>query len=99
MAASVAPTGTKRAGVWHGAGRIPPVPPQAIGRGRLTALLEECVARPVTLVAGPAGGGKTILMADWARQHGAHGRVAWMTLGRSESSLPGLWTALGETLG
>src|SRR5947208_7469656 len=99
MAAGVVPAGTKRSSAWDAAGRIPPVAAAAVGRGRLTASLEDCVARPVTLVAGPAGGGKTILMADWARQHAAHGRVAWVTLARGHATLRGLWTALAGTLG
>src|SRR4051794_263048 len=99
MAATAAPTRTKRRSAWDGARRIPPVAAAAVERGRLTALLEDGIARPVTLVAGPAGGGKTILMADWARQHAAHGRVSWVTLGRAEVTLRGLWTALAATLG
>ena len=39
------------------------------------------MTRPVTLVAAAAGAGKTMLMADWARQHRSEGRVTWLTLG------------------
>jgi LuxR family maltose regulon positive regulatory protein len=65
----------------------------------LTASLEAAVERPLTLVAAPAGAGKTLLMADWARQHRSGGRVTWLTLTGEESSVGGFWSALAPALG
>jgi LuxR family maltose regulon positive regulatory protein len=53
----------------------------------------------MTLIAAPAGAGKTMLMADWARQHRAAGRVTWLTLTAEESSAGGFWRALAPALG
>ncbi|MGY1739591.1 MULTISPECIES: LuxR C-terminal-related transcriptional regulator [unclassified Blastococcus] len=53
---------------------FPPLP-----RPRLFRLLTQGVAAtPVTLVAGTAGSGKTVLAATWARTQ--QGRVAWLSL-------------------
>jgi LuxR family transcriptional regulator, maltose regulon positive regulatory protein len=84
---------------WDTPDRIPIVHEQSVDRGRLTASLEEAIARPVTLVAASAGAGKTMLMADWARQHRAVGRVTWLTLGSEEATAEGFWRALAPALG
>jgi LuxR family maltose regulon positive regulatory protein len=70
-----------------------------IQRERLTACLEQAIGRPVTLVAAPAGAGKTTLIADWARRHPGAARVAWLTLSPEESTIHGFWNALSAALG
>jgi LuxR family transcriptional regulator, maltose regulon positive regulatory protein len=96
---SRAPSKAARARPWDTPDRIPPVHEQAVQRGRLTASLEAAVERPLTLIAAAAGAGKTLLMADWARQHRASGRVTWLTLTADDSTAQGLWRALAPALG
>ena len=48
---------------------VPPLPPTMLERGRLTGLLERAARScKLTLIAAPAGYGKTSLAAQWARQ-------------------------------
>ncbi|MGC5290685.1 LuxR C-terminal-related transcriptional regulator [Micromonospora sp. DT231] len=55
----------------------PAVPPQPVlARPRLLRRLDEGAAGPVTLVAAPAGWGKTTLLATWARLDGGTPDVA-----------------------
>jgi LuxR family transcriptional regulator, maltose regulon positive regulatory protein len=96
---SRAPAKPARARPWDTPERVPLVHEQAVQRGRLTASLEAAVERPLTLIAAAAGAGKTLLMADWARQHRASGRITWLTLTAVESTAEGLWRALAPALG
>jgi LuxR family maltose regulon positive regulatory protein len=56
-----------------------------VARPRLTARLDECVRFPLTLVAAPAGFGKTTLLAEWAANHPRP--VAWLTLDANDRQL------------
>ncbi|MET8468015.1 helix-turn-helix transcriptional regulator, partial [Micromonospora zamorensis] len=50
----------------------PAVPPEpVVARPRLLRRLDEGSAGPVTLIAAPAGWGKTTLLASWVRLGGA----------------------------
>jgi LuxR family maltose regulon positive regulatory protein len=63
-------------------------------RPRLLTALSRAVDRaPVTLVSGPAGSGKTVLVATWARQAAASTAVAWVRLGRDDVDVTEFWTA------
>ncbi|MCB0111113.1 MAG: hypothetical protein KDE53_34565, partial [Caldilineaceae bacterium] len=57
---------------------IPPARPQSVARPVVTAKLQRGVAFPLTLVAAPAGFGKTTLVSEWIAQSGR--RVAWLSL-------------------
>ena len=57
---------------------IPQTRPDHLARPRLTAQLDEAMAREVVLVCTPAGFGKTTLLADWAAT--ARWPVAWLSL-------------------
>ena len=46
---------------------VPPPPEVPLARPRLTRLLDAGARGPVTLVAAPAGRGKTVLLGAWAR--------------------------------
>jgi LuxR family maltose regulon positive regulatory protein len=58
----------------------PRVPRHLVLRAHLRADHEDLRDRPVVLVQAPAGHGKTSLLAQWRREHLAHGRVvAWLS--------------------
>ena len=59
-------------------GSPPPVPSFAIRRPRLEERLDDHPDRHVVLVRGPAGAGKTVLVAQWARAHTEP--CAWLTI-------------------
>jgi LuxR family maltose regulon positive regulatory protein len=53
-------------------------------RPRLLARLEAGMRGPLTLIAAPAGFGKTTILADWIHQHGNR-QVAWLALDAGDS--------------
>jgi LuxR family maltose regulon positive regulatory protein len=57
---------------------VPPAPAAFVSRPRLTALLQEGVAGALTLVTAPAGTGKTVAVAEWARVGQPPGPVVWV---------------------
>lgn len=66
--------------------RIPPRPRRATPRAHLRDTLEQEVPyHKVTVVAAPAGYGKTTLLADWARS--SHFPVAWLSVGEEDNDL------------
>jgi LuxR family maltose regulon positive regulatory protein len=71
------PTGLSERSV-AGKCAIPEMPPIALERPRLLARLDEAAAHRVTVVRGPAGSGKTVLLAQWAR--GLDRPLGWVTL-------------------
>lgn len=54
-------------------------------------------ARAVNLLCAPAGAGKTLLLADWARKQ-APAAVSWLTLAERENNAQVLCTSLAEAL-
>ena len=65
--------------------------PQAgqVPRPRLLARLDEGLARGLVLVCAPAGYGKTVLLADWARRGGQP--VAWLSLDAGDNDPARFW--------
>jgi LuxR family maltose regulon positive regulatory protein len=58
----------------------PRVPPDLFARPRLLSSAEPFNDRPAILVQAPGGFGKTSLLAQWRREHLAHGTVvAWLS--------------------
>jgi LuxR family transcriptional regulator, maltose regulon positive regulatory protein len=58
----------------------PRIPRHLVARARLLSGDERFLGRPVILVQAPAGFGKTSLLAQWRREHLAHGTVvAWLS--------------------
>ena len=61
----------------------PPLPDRLVARPRLVERLEEGSDGRVTLIASPAGYGKTTLALQWLATHA--GGTAWISLSRRES--------------
>ena len=57
---------------------VPRSRPDLVPRPRLAERLDEGLARGLMLVCAPAGYGKTVLLADWARR--GQQPVAWLSL-------------------
>ncbi|KUN93234.1 LuxR family transcriptional regulator [Streptomyces caeruleatus] len=68
---------------------VPTVPETFVRRERLVEQLAEGAGRPLTLVNGPAGAGKTLLVADRVAAC-EPGTVAWLTV-ESQDSAPGVF--------
>ncbi|MDQ6662374.1 MAG: LuxR family transcriptional regulator, partial [Chloroflexota bacterium] len=62
---------------------IPPLRPHVVSRPRLLARLNEGLHRKLTLLAAPAGFGKTTLLSAWVA--GCACQVAWLSLDKEES--------------
>jgi len=68
---------------------VPRPRPDLVPRLRLAERLDEGLARGLMLVCAPAGYGKTVLLADWAR----HGQptVAWLSLDVGDNDPARFW--------
>ncbi|WP_186763290.1 LuxR C-terminal-related transcriptional regulator [Lentzea tibetensis] len=84
--------------------RVPVSAVPLVPRDRLLSTLDNMVgASPpaVTLVSGPAGTGKTTVLAEWARRcaRGQNApRIAWITLDAHDNTPAYLWTAIRDAL-
>jgi LuxR family maltose regulon positive regulatory protein len=65
-------------------------------RERLLARIQEACDHKVTLVAAPAGYGKTILLAQWLAS--AQPRAAWISLDPGDNDPNRLWTHVAASL-
>src|SRR6266699_2398776 len=64
-----------------------------ISRPRLTALLDESLKRPFTLISAPAGFGKTTLLSTWGHSLPAnHLQLAWISLDEEDNDPWLFWT-------
>jgi LuxR family maltose regulon positive regulatory protein len=68
---------------------VPGPRPGFVPRPRLVRALGEGLARGVVLVCAPAGSGKTMLLAGWARRGGRP--VAWLSLDGGDSDPARFW--------
>jgi LuxR family maltose regulon positive regulatory protein len=69
-----------------------PVPRWApVPRRRLLTQLDEGAQGSLTLLAAPAGYGKTLLLASWAATARPPGPVAWVTVGPDDAQPPTFW--------
>ncbi len=68
----------------------PPVRPDMVSRPRLLAQIEMGLQRKLTLVAAPAGYGKTTLMTEGS--HRSHMPVGWLALDEGDSDPSRFWT-------
>lgn len=68
----------------------PPRPPTGlVARAALLARLDEGINRQVTVIAAPAGFGKTTLVASWLAAH--HEAVAWVALDEGDNDPVRFW--------
>src|SRR3954451_21195987 len=77
---------------------VPPVPKGAIRRPRLEERLDEGMRGPLTLVAAPAGTGKTVLVSSWASHVKSTSTVVWMSLDDAAMSPGPFWHLLASGL-
>ncbi|MCM2579801.1 LuxR C-terminal-related transcriptional regulator [Streptomyces meridianus] len=70
---------------------IPPAPRTLVRRRRLADRLDGCAGAPLTLVTGPAGAGKTTLVATWAATASSPGPVVWLTTEQEENGPGPFW--------
>lgn len=76
---------------------VAPVRPATfLRRARLTGRLDQGLATPLTLVDGPAGAGKTLLVADWADR--LDRPVAWLTAEAGDQAPGVFWAYLLQAL-
>ncbi len=68
---------------------LPGPRPGQVPRPRLMARLDEGLARGLVLVCAPAGYGKTVLLADWARR-GGH-PAGWLSLDAGDNDPARFW--------
>jgi LuxR family maltose regulon positive regulatory protein len=71
--------------------RIPRPGISMLHRPRITGLIDSAVTRPVTLLTGPPGAGKTLAAAQWALGKPPGRRPAWLTLDAGDSDPARFW--------
>ncbi len=69
-----------------------------VSRPALMKLLESGAARPVTLVAAPAGSGKSILVRTWLEHRGPTPGAAWVAVERGERDEQRFWSGVVSSL-
>jgi LuxR family maltose regulon positive regulatory protein len=74
----------------------PSRPDWIVRRMRIERHITTGTARPLTVVTGPPGTGKTTAVASWAA--GARGPVAWVTLDRYDGRPGVFWSTIAEAL-
>ena len=78
--------------------RPPAVRDQVVARERLLEPLRAGSGLRVSLVACPAGYGKTTLLAEWREAEAARKPVAWLTLDENDNDPVVLWSYVIEAL-
>ena len=68
---------------------VPGPRPGLVPRPRLAQRLDEGLAQGLVLVCAPAGYGKTVLLADWARQGGSP--AGWLSLDAADNDPARFW--------
>ena len=78
---------------------LPPVLPHHwVRRDRLNRLLAAAAGQAITVVTGPPGAGKSVLLADSASTTEV-GRVSWLSLDPSDNDCCNFWTSIAVALG
>ena len=81
-------------------GKIEPpgLPQSVLRRGRLARQLTVAAARPVTVVSGGPGWGKTVAAASWAVSGTAQHPVGWLSLDDTDDNPRSFWSNLVTAL-
>jgi LuxR family transcriptional regulator, maltose regulon positive regulatory protein len=77
---------------------VPRGPKVGVVRPRLLDMLDAGAQAPLTLVAAPAGAGKSALLSYWIAADRAPGPVAWLSLDADDADRRRFWRALLATL-
>jgi hypothetical protein len=85
------------AGDWDGKFAVP-VATHLVSRPRLHARLTAGLRSCCTLIAAPAGWGKTLLVGSWLAEGGADRAAAWISLGPADDDVRALWTAVATAI-
>jgi LuxR family maltose regulon positive regulatory protein len=75
-----------------------PSSPRLVLRESLIDALSAGLSRPLTLVYGPAGSGKTMLVAQWAASAGEERPVAWLSLETGDNDPARFWMYVIEAM-
>ncbi|WP_418057459.1 LuxR C-terminal-related transcriptional regulator [Pimelobacter simplex] len=73
---------------------IPDLPGGVVDRPRLFRMLNESLRHPVVTVTGPAGWGKTQLLASWVRSPYCAMPAAWLSVDPSDTDPQVFWPAV-----
>src|SRR5919202_157081 len=91
---------------WADAGRVaqtkfavPRGPSPMVVRARLLDVLDAGVEGLLTLIAAPAGAGKSALLSSWTAHRTPPGPVAWLSLDADDADRRRFWRAVLESLG
>src|SRR5215470_18516207 len=76
---------------------LPRPRPGFVPRPRLVSRLDEGLARGLVLVCAPAGYGKTVALADWARGSGRP--AAWLSLDAGDNDPVRFWGYVVAAMG
>jgi LuxR family transcriptional regulator, maltose regulon positive regulatory protein len=71
-----------------------PAAPRLIDRGDLVAALDRAATRKVTIIAAPAGSGKTSLLRSWASRPGQPAQLAVLQVPRDQHDTQQFWIAV-----
>ncbi len=76
---------------------LPRPRPEFVSRPRLAHRLDKELAHGLVLVCAPAGYGKTVALADWARRSGR--RVSWLSLDAGDNDPVRFWRHVVAAVG
>ena len=66
-------------------------------RDRLARLMSLAIEHPLTLLTGPAGAGKSVLLSDWAHSY-PNGVVSWLSVDETDNEPRRFWRSVVTSL-
>ncbi len=91
-------TMTTEPAILAGKFRVPAAGTDILRRDRLTALIDQAVERPVTVITAPPGAGKTVALAGWAAARSRSRRIAWLGLDDGDRDPARFWACMSTAL-